>query len=268
MLFLYHSTTSVCAIKVRLTLDEKQLAYDGKLLNLREGEQHRPDYVKLNPNHVVPTLIHDGKVLIESTVIIEYLDETFPDIPLMPADPFARAKARLWMKKIDDYLHAACSTLTFAITFTPLFRKKTKEELEAYFAAMPNPAYRERQRLSIEQGLDAPHVPAAARGYDQFIGEMEETLAAAPFLAGETYSLADAAATSYVFRAQMLGLDKLWTGHRPRVADWCARIHERPSFARALDNWMNDTDRARYAAIAEDPYIKIGPMLERSGAGA
>ena len=107
MLYLYHSTTSVCAIKVRLTLDEKGLAYDGKLLNLRVGEQHAPDYVKLNPNHVVPTLIHDGKVIIEFTLIIEYLDEMFPASPLMPADPYARAIARLWMKRIDDYLYAA-----------------------------------------------------------------------------------------------------------------------------------------------------------------
>ena len=131
MLFLYHSTTSVCAIKVRLTLDEKGLDYDSKLLNLREGEQHKLDYVKLNPNHVVPTLLHDGKVIIESTLIVEYLDETFANPPLMPADPYGRAVARLWMKKIDHYLHAACSTLTFAIVFPPVFGKKTKEQRES-----------------------------------------------------------------------------------------------------------------------------------------
>ena len=261
MLYLYHSTTSVCAIKVRLTLDEKGLAYDGKLLNLRVGEQHAPDYVKLNPNHVVPTLIHDGKVIIESTVIIEYLDEMFPASPLMPADPYARAIARLWMKRIDDYLHAACSTLTFALIFPPVFAKKTQAERDAYFAAMPNPAYRERQQLSVEQGLDAPHVPAAARAYDKYIGEMETALAASPYLAGPSYSLADTAATPYVFRAEALGLDKLWVGKRPRVEAWCERIRKRPSFSRALTAWLTDVDRARYATINEDPYSKIARVL-------
>ena len=261
MLFLYHSTTSVCAIKVRLTLDEKGLDYDSKLLNLREGEQHKLDYVKLNPNHVVPTLLHDGKVIIESTLIVEYLDETFANPPLMPADPYGRAVARLWMKKVDDYLHAACSTLTFAIVFPPVFGKKTKEQREAYYAAMPNAAYRERQRLSVEQGLGAPHVPAAAQAYDKYIGEMEVALASSPYLAGHAYSLADAAATPYVFRLEMLGLDKLWIGKRPRVEDWCARIRQRPSFARAITSWLTDTDRARYAAIGEDPFPKIAAMV-------
>ena len=263
MLFLYHSTTSVCAIKVRLTLAEKGLGYDGKLLNLREGDQHRPDYVRLNSNHVVPTLVHDGKVIIESTLIIEYLDEIFKAPPMMPTDPYARAIARLWMKKIDDYLHAACSTLTFAIVFPPVFRKKTTEELEAYYASMPNPAYRERQRLSVEQGLDAPHVPAAAQAYDKYICEMEVALAASPYLAGQAYSLADAAATPYIFRLEMLGLDKLWIGRHPRVEDWCARIRERPSFAHAITSWLTDTDRGRYAAISEDPFPKVAAMTAR-----
>jgi len=115
MLYLYHGTTSVCAIKARLTLFEKGLKWDGEILDLHRGDQHRPEYLKLNPNGVVPTLVHDGKVIIESTLIIEYLDEVFPDTPLMPTDPYERAQARLWMKKIDDYLHAACSTVTFAI---------------------------------------------------------------------------------------------------------------------------------------------------------
>lgn len=263
MLTLYHSTTSVCAIKVRLTLDEKAIPYDSKLLNLRAGEQHSPDYVKLNPNHVVPTLVHDGKVLIESTLIAEYIDDAFPQKPLMPHDPYRRAIARLWMKKIDDYLHAACTTLTFAIVFPPAFAKKTPAEREAYYAAMPNPVYRERQRLSVEHGLDAPHVPAAVRGYDKFLGEMEETLIASDYLAGDGYSLADAAATSYVFRAEALGLGKLWA-KRPRVAAWVARIRARPSFDRALTQFVTAADRARYAAISADPYPKVAAILAES----
>src|SRR3954469_9658437 len=117
MLFLYHGDTSVCASKARLVFAEKGLAWEGRLLDLRKGEQHAADYLKLTPNAVVPTLVHAGRVIVESTIIIEYLDEAFPSPPLMPADPHARARARLWMKKIDDYLHAACSSLTFAIAF-------------------------------------------------------------------------------------------------------------------------------------------------------
>ena len=65
MLYLYHGTTSVCAIKVRLTLAEKALPWEGEVLWLQRGDQYRPEYLKLNPNAVVPTLVHDDKVIIE-----------------------------------------------------------------------------------------------------------------------------------------------------------------------------------------------------------
>ena len=91
MLYLYQASTSVCPVKVRVVLAEKGLAYEGEVLDLQRGDQHRPDYAKLNPNEAVPTLVHDGRAIIESTLIIEYLDETFPAPPPMPAGPFGRA---------------------------------------------------------------------------------------------------------------------------------------------------------------------------------
>jgi len=66
--------TSVCAAKVRVTLTEKQQQWEGHLIDLNRGEQFHPDYVKLNPNAVVPTLVHNDVVVIESTVINEYLE--------------------------------------------------------------------------------------------------------------------------------------------------------------------------------------------------
>ena len=62
MLYLYQGGTSVCSVKVRLVLVEKGLGFDGETLDLQRGDQHRPDYAKLNPNEVVPTLIHDRNV--------------------------------------------------------------------------------------------------------------------------------------------------------------------------------------------------------------
>jgi len=243
---LYHSNTSVCAMKARLTLEEKGLPWDSELLNLQRGDQHDPAYLRLNPNAVVPTLVHDGRVVIESTLIIEYLDEAFPPAPLMPADPYLRAAARLWMKKIDDYLHAATSTVTFAAAFRAHFLKLSPGELAERLARIPDPAYRERQRLSIEQGLEAPHVAPALRQFDRYFSEMEEALAGSAYLAGAAYSLAEAAATPYVNRAAMLGMDRLWE-RRPRLRSWLERIMRRPSFARAVTKWYTDADRERFA---------------------
>jgi glutathione S-transferase len=260
LLHLYHGGTSVCSIKVRVALAEKGLDWDGELLDLMRGDQHRPEYARLNPNQVVPTLVHDGKVVIESTLITEYLDEAFPTPPLMPSDPYRRARARLWMKKIDDYLHAACSTVTFATANRRALLRLSPEQLEARFRRMPDPAYRERQRLAIAHGLDAPHVAAAVRRYDKYIGEMEAALGDAPYLAGEAYSLADAAATPYVNRAGMIGMDVLWA-ERPRVAAWLARVRERSSFDDAITRWMSDADHDRFDVPRAETAAKVREIL-------
>jgi glutathione S-transferase len=259
-LYLFHGTTSVCAIKVRIVLAEKGLDWNGETLDLMRGDQHRPEYARINPNRVVPTLRHDGRILIESTLIIEYLDEAFPAPPLMPRDPYERAQARLFMKKIDDYLHPACSVVTFATANRRALLKLSAEELEARFQRMPDPAYRERQRLAIDHGLDAPHVAQAVRQHDRYFGDMEAALSAAPYLAGEDLSLADAAALPYVNRADMIGLDGLWQ-QRPRLADWLDRMRARPSFAQAVSGWMSDADRQRFDVPRDETRAKVRTIL-------
>lgn len=76
MLELYHGYTSVCAQKVRLVLAEKGLEWNSHVM-LLNGDHLEPDYLKLNPNGVVPTLVHDGNVIVESNVIMHYLDDFF-----------------------------------------------------------------------------------------------------------------------------------------------------------------------------------------------
>jgi glutathione S-transferase len=237
-------------MKARLTLEEKQLPWESELLDLQRGDQHQPPYLKLNPNAVVPTLVHDGRVLVESTLIIEYLDEAFPQTPLMPAEPYARARARLFMKRIDDHLHAATSTVTFAAAFRAHFLKLSPDQLQARLERIPDPAYRERQRLSIEQGLDAPHVTPALRQFDRYFQQMEEALQAGAYLAGGVYSLADAAATPYVNRAGILGMQALWS-RRPRLQAWLEGVMQRPNFVRAVSKWFTDADRERFAVDRE-----------------
>ena len=98
MITLYHHGSSVCAAKVRIVLAEKSVPWDGVYVDILRGDQFAPDYVQLNAKAVVPTLVHDGKVVIESTVIAEYLDEVFPAPSLKPADPLHRAAMRVWKR--------------------------------------------------------------------------------------------------------------------------------------------------------------------------
>ena len=107
MLDLYHNGVSTCSQKVRMVLAEKALDFVSHLVDLIKGEQHDPAYVKLNPNHVVPTLVHDGAVLIESSLINEYLDDVFPDVPMRPADALGRHAAGRAARQGNDAEGAA-----------------------------------------------------------------------------------------------------------------------------------------------------------------
>ena len=100
MIQLYHADMSTCAQKVRLVLKQKKLAWNRHLLNLRHRDQHAPQYLELNPNGVVPTLIDQGNVIIESTVICEYLDDAYPENSLVPDAPENKALMRQWLSLI------------------------------------------------------------------------------------------------------------------------------------------------------------------------
>lgn len=259
MLRLYHSSTSVCAIKVRLVLAEKGLDWESELLSLQRGDQHRPDYAALNPNQVVPTLIDDGRVLIESTLIVEYLEERFPAPPLMPSAPFARFQARYWMRRIDD-LHPACSTLSSAAKLAHAKRQQTPDQIEAYLQSIPQASKRERQRALIADGYASPHVAEAVRRYDRLCADMERALTGSAYLAGPDYSLADAAATPYLLRAETLAMEPLWE-RRPRLAAWLERMQGRASFEPAIARWVGDDDKARYEVPREETWRQVGAIL-------
>ncbi|RIL08184.1 MAG: hypothetical protein DCC71_00075 [Proteobacteria bacterium] len=139
-LTLHHNGLSSCSQKVRLVLAEKGLAYESREVNLVAGEQHAPEYVKLNPNHVVPTLVHDGRAFVESSLIDEYLDEVFPDPPLAPADAAGRHAMRVWVKRIDEQLQPAAGVVTYAIGARPAALAQPAEVRAANLAAIPDPA--------------------------------------------------------------------------------------------------------------------------------
>jgi glutathione S-transferase len=122
MITLYQFGNSVCCQKVRITLCEKRLDWKPVEINLFKNEQYDPAYLKLNPAGVVPTLIVDDKVLIESTLICEYLDDTFKDFPLMPTNPHGRASVRRWSKMVDEGLHEGVGE----ISFSAMFRERMK----------------------------------------------------------------------------------------------------------------------------------------------
>src|SRR5882672_7283791 len=119
---LYSAPQSTCSQRVRFVLNAKGLRFEEKKLDLLAGDQLKPEYLALNPNGVVPTLDHDGTIVIDSSVIIEYLDEIAP-VPenFTPRDPAKRAHMRSLMRFIDEMPAAAVRVPTFNLAFLPRF---------------------------------------------------------------------------------------------------------------------------------------------------
>ena len=237
-LALYHNDMSSCAQKVRLMLAEKGLEWESRHLNLRAGEHQKDWYIKLNPRAVVPTLIDGDIVVPESNVINEYLDERFPDPPLKPTDPFGRARMRLWTKQLDEAVHdAGIAVLSFGLAFRHQYLTKGeagKEMLES----IPDPIKRERRRDVIAKGLDSQYFKMAVARLLTLYRDMDNALASHAWLAGDGYTIADAAFTPYIVRLEHLDVMGL-LDPTPRTADWYRRIKVRPSFQAAIVNWEN-----------------------------
>lgn len=239
MIELFHNDMSTCSQKVRMALAEKGLEWTSHHLNLRAADQQKPEYLALNPNGVVPTLRHDGAVVIESTVINEYIDDAFPGPALRPADAPDRARMRLWTKQLDEGLHASTGVLSSCIAFRfQHLNYKTTEEIEAFLARMPDAAKRERQTENIFKGVESKFFAAAVKRFDKLLGDMNDVLADHAWLAGDSFSLADAAYTPYAVRLDHLQLHGLWD-KRPHYAAWYERLRQKPAFDTAVTGWIN-----------------------------
>ena len=262
MLVLYHGDTSVCSQKVRLVLFEKDLEWSGKFIDLSKGDQFAPEYIALNPNAVVPTLVDGDQVIIESTMINEYLDDAFPEIPLRPADPYDKARMRLWVKQLDDTVHYAINTISFAIAFRRPLLALSEEERTARYEGIPDPARREKMKSLITEGVKSPLMAEAIKRLDKLLGDMETRLDESEWLAGGTYSLADTGLTPYVNRMAMLSLAPMWEQGRPRLTDWYARVKARGNYRSAvLDYDPPDRIKLMNEAGAE-LWPEIAPLVD------
>jgi glutathione S-transferase len=259
MIELYHSVNSVCAQKVRIVLAEKGLACTEHLMTLA-GDQFDPAYMKLNPNAVVPTLIHDGQPVVESSVILYYLDEAFPEPPLMPKALAARAKVRMFNKLIDEYIHNSCMILSFATAFRGRLLKMSPEAREAELAKTPVPKRAEYKRDVTAHGLDSAYAAEALKHHEKLLDWIEGAVKSGPYLAGDGFSLAEAGVIPYMARLELLKLAPMWE-KRPGVRAWWERVRQRPSTQQTLYQRMSDADWAPFRNLEPDPWAKVSALL-------
>ncbi len=235
MLTLYTHPMSPCAQKVRFVLAEKGLAFESRHIDLPAKENLEPWYLKLNPTGVVPTLVHGDQVIIESSLICEYLEEAFPDTArLRPDAAHLRARMRLWMKHVDNKLHPSCGALQWPLAMRPgLLRMERADALALLDQVVEGPR-RERQKRLFEKGLEAPDVHGAVRVYCETIEKMEAALAGQDWVLSDQFSLADIVIAPYFQTLLQYGWAGLYERGHPRVADWVSRICGRDGWRAAV----------------------------------
>lgn len=234
MLILYHAPTSVCSQKVRIGMTVMGLDYDSRIMNLQKGEQFAPDYRALNRDAVVPTLIDDGLVVVESSLILEYLDREHNGGRLMPADRAGRASAQYWLLRCLA-IHAAINTLTFSTAARPgAPTSKTPAEIDELAAKFPDPVMGAKRKDLLTNGLQSKYVGQALVHTHRMLVDMHAALADAPWLGGATLDIRDIALVAYVDRLDRLGLSGLWETDFPRVGPWLEAWKQTDAYASAI----------------------------------
>jgi glutathione S-transferase len=225
---LYNAPQSTCSQRVRFVLNAKALPFAEIKLNLLEGDQLKPDYLKKNPNGVVPTLDHDGAIVIDSTVITEYLDEVAPQASFTPEDPVRRAHMRALMHFVDEMPAASVRVPTFNLAFLPTFQKMSREDFIAM--AESKPLRREFMMTMGQTGFPKAEMDAALgrlrRSWERMDAEIAKS--GGPWLLGKDISLADVAVMPALVRMHDLGMPD-WQD-LPRVITWFDLIRAQPAF--------------------------------------
>ena len=243
MLDLYHYKGSVCSQKARMTLFEKGLEWRSHEVNLFTSEQYDPEYLELNPKGYVPTLVHDGTAIRESTLICEYLDDTFPSPPLIPDGPAGRVQMRLWSKAVDEGLFTGVTVFSFSAMFRERMKKQSPEERERRYRNIGDPERRDRYKSMYEEGIDSPYVFRAVAAYDIAFKAMEETLAGgSQWLVDDMFSLAEVNLAPFAARLEHLTLLDLWIDGRPAVGAWWRRVKDRPSYRAEVGDQLTAED--------------------------
>ncbi len=246
MLTLFHYDRSTAAQRVRLLIEEKGLEWESVIVDTSRGDvdQLPENYHELNPKGLVPVVVRNGRGIAESNIILEYLEDAFPETSFRPENPEDRAAMRLWMRRIDDGIHVASRTIGVCIVNRFIYLEQGEEKIAKYHAQMRDLVRRDNDQVNISMGLESPLLPGALKTFRGLFEDMNARLAGYEWLAGDAYSLADIALVVYLRRMESFQMAPLWE-NMTHLNDWYARIAARPAYRRAITDWGDVTSAKR-----------------------
>ena len=249
MLTLYSFGPGANSLKPLLTLYEKGLEFTRRQLNPAVFEHHEDWFKAINPNGQVPALDHEGKVITESTVICEYLEDVFPEAhPLRPSDPYVRAQMRIWTKWVDEYFCWCVSTIGWQRMIGRMVEKYSDEEFEAYVARIPIYEQQVKWRRA-RYGFPQELIDEEMRKIAFSVQKLEARLSESPWLAGPDYTLADICNFAIANGMERMFAELVNEQATPHLVDWIGRVNARPACRKMFAE--TPSEFARPAAAAE-----------------
>lgn len=235
-LHLLHAQVSSCSQKLRIYLNIKGLEYTLRPIDIPSGENYGAWYMGINPRGLVPTLVHNGAVIIESNDILAYLERQFTEPPLIPvelADATAHALAD------EDDLHLDLRALSARYLFPPQAATKAEDAMAAYSAnGSGTVGGRKDTRKQVEQayfrdvnahgGITEAHTRSAVSRFKAAFEALDIQLRDTSHLLGEDLTVLDIA--WYVYCARLLACGYPIQAAHPHVGAWFDRLNERQEF--------------------------------------
>ncbi len=247
---LYHWEPNGACGQVLIALKEKGLDFKSHYVDVLAFEQHSPAILKLSPTGQVPILVDNGEPMTESSYIIEYLEEAYPDVALMPKEPLDRWKVRVWQKYVDDYVGATVSSLAWAKLEQQSFKNRDREKLNAQFAKIPMKESRDHWVKAVD-GEGDEVINRSTEREKEAIGKIEDALKSNEWLAGPTYSLADISLFPYINFLPQVAPELANKTASPKTLDWLGRMKARPAVKAAMA-----------MAKRPDPFATVAPGPE------
>ncbi len=243
MLTLYCFGPGANSLKPLLTLYEKGLEFTRRQLNPSIFEHHEDWFKQINPNGQVPALDHDGKVITESTVICEYLEDVFPKAnPMRPSDPYLAAQMRIWTKWVDEYFCWCVSTIGWQRMIGKMVEKYSDEEFEEHVKRIPIYEQQVKWRRA-RYGFPQELIDEEMRKIAFSVQKLEARLAQSPWLAGPDYTLADICNFAIANGLERMFGELVNEEATPHLLDWTRRINARPACQRMFAETPNEFAR-------------------------
>lgn len=252
---LYHSLTSVCSQKVRLALAELGLGFDSRVMDLKKGDQFALDYLHLNPNAVVPTLIDGTLVVLQSNTIMQYLCAQNPAHPLSAATENRNELCSEWFERADRF-HIAIHAITYVSVNREKLLALSPEQREQRYQNIPDPLRSAKLRQIVDDGFHSAPVLAALETLNDILPKLQTVTRSYRWLTGDRATLADFAMFPFVHRLHLLGFDQLWEAGS--LSRWHGDMMQRPSFQTAIGTVVPASAIANFAASGRAAWPQLG----------